>query len=41
VLTGGFSEQELSEAGATIVFDSVQHLRDHLRTNTLQDTVDR
>jgi HAD superfamily hydrolase (TIGR01549 family) len=40
VLTGGFSEQELTEAGATIVFDSVQHLRDHLRTNTLQDTVD-
>jgi HAD superfamily hydrolase (TIGR01549 family) len=41
VLTGGFSEQELTEAGATIVFDSVQHLRDHLRGNTLEDTVDQ
>jgi HAD superfamily hydrolase (TIGR01549 family) len=40
VLTGGFSEQELTEAGATVVFDSVQHLRDHLRTHTLQDTVE-
>ena len=39
VLTGGFSEQELTEAGATVVFDSVEHLRDHLNTTTLQDTV--
>jgi HAD superfamily hydrolase (TIGR01509 family) len=39
VLTGGFSEQELSEAGATVVFDSVEHLRDHLSATTLQETV--
>jgi HAD superfamily hydrolase (TIGR01549 family) len=39
VLTGGFSEQELSEAGATVVFDSVEHLRDHLGATTLQKTV--
>lgn len=39
VLTGGFSEQELSEAGATVVFDSVAHLHDHLGTHTLADTV--
>jgi HAD superfamily hydrolase (TIGR01549 family) len=39
VLTGGFSEQELSEAGATVVFDSVEHLRDHLSATTLQKTV--
>ena len=39
VLTGGFSEQELTEAGATVVFDSVQHLHDHLKTTTLRDTV--
>ncbi len=32
VLTGGFSEQELTEAGATVVFDSVEHLRAHLAT---------
>jgi HAD superfamily hydrolase (TIGR01549 family) len=38
VLTGGFSEQELTEAGATVVFDSVEHLRDHLRTTSLEDT---
>jgi HAD superfamily hydrolase (TIGR01549 family) len=41
VLTGGFSEQELTEAGATIVFDSVAHLREHLKTTNLQDTVSR
>jgi HAD superfamily hydrolase (TIGR01549 family) len=35
VLTGGFSEQELTKAGATIVFDSVEHLRDHLNETTL------
>ena len=39
VLTGGFSEQELTEAGATIVFASVEHLREHLSTTNLQDTV--
>ena len=39
VLTGGFSEQELTEAGATIVFDSVEHLREHLDTTNLRDTV--
>lgn len=38
VLTGGFSEQELTEAGATIVFDSVEHLREHLTTTNLQET---
>lgn len=35
VLTGGFSEQELTQAGATVVFDSVAHLHDHLRTTGL------
>jgi HAD superfamily hydrolase (TIGR01549 family) len=39
VLTGGFSEQELTEAGATTVFDSVEHLREHLNTTNLEDTV--
>jgi HAD superfamily hydrolase (TIGR01509 family) len=39
VLTGGFSDQELTEAGATIVFDSVAHLREHLATTSLRDTV--
>jgi len=39
VLTGGFSEQELTEAGASIVFDSVEHLREHLRGVSLSDTV--
>ena len=39
VLTGGFSEQELIEAGATIVFDSVEHLREHLKMTNLQETV--
>jgi HAD superfamily hydrolase (TIGR01549 family) len=39
VLTGGYSEQELTEAGATIVFDSVARLREHLNTTNLQDTV--
>jgi HAD superfamily hydrolase (TIGR01549 family) len=39
VLTGGFSEQELTAAGATVVFDSVEHLRDHLGATTLQETV--
>jgi HAD superfamily hydrolase (TIGR01549 family) len=39
VLTGGFSEQELTEAGATIVFDSVDQLREHLKMTNLQETV--
>jgi HAD superfamily hydrolase (TIGR01509 family) len=39
VLTGGFSEQELTEAGATVVFDSVEHLHDHLGATTLRDTI--
>ena len=39
VLTGGFSEQELTEAGATIVFESVERLREHLETTSLQETV--
>jgi len=39
VLTGGFSEQELTEAGATVVFDSVEHLREHLQKTKLQDVV--
>lgn len=39
VLTGGFSEQELTEAGATVVFDSVDHLREHLSETTLRETV--
>jgi phosphoglycolate phosphatase-like HAD superfamily hydrolase len=30
VLTGGFSEQELREAGAAMVFDSVLELRSSL-----------
>jgi HAD superfamily hydrolase (TIGR01549 family) len=39
VLTGGFSEQELTDAGASIVFDSVEHLREHLHNASLSDTV--
>jgi len=39
VLTGGFSEQELTEAGASVVFDSVAHLREHLQDVSLSDTV--
>jgi phosphoglycolate phosphatase-like HAD superfamily hydrolase len=30
VLTGGFSEQELRDAGASIVFESLEELRDGL-----------
>jgi phosphoglycolate phosphatase-like HAD superfamily hydrolase len=30
VLTGGFSEQELRDAGATVVFESIVALRDSL-----------
>ena len=39
VLTGGFSEQELSEAGATTVFDSVAHLREYLSNHSLEETI--
>jgi HAD superfamily hydrolase (TIGR01549 family) len=39
VLTGGFSEQELTEAGASVVFDSVEHLRAHLHDVSLSDAV--
>jgi HAD superfamily hydrolase (TIGR01509 family) len=39
VLTGGFSEQELTEAGATVVFDSVEHLHDHLQKTKLREIV--
>jgi phosphoglycolate phosphatase-like HAD superfamily hydrolase len=39
VLTGGFSEQELTGAGATIVFDSVAHLREHFHKHSLDDIV--
>ena len=39
VLTGGFSEHELTEAGATVVFDSVEHLHEHLSATTLEETV--
>jgi phosphoglycolate phosphatase-like HAD superfamily hydrolase len=41
VLTGGFSEQGLTESGASIVFDSVEHLRSHLRDTTLREMVVR
>jgi HAD superfamily hydrolase (TIGR01549 family) len=39
VLTGGFSRQELQEAGATVVFDSVEHLRHHLGGESLEQTL--
>jgi HAD superfamily hydrolase (TIGR01549 family) len=35
VLTGGFSEQELSEAGAVAVFESMAELRKHLADTPL------
>ena len=35
VLTGGFSEQELTEAGAATVFDSIVELRRHRRQTPL------
>ena len=37
VLTGGFSEQELFEAGASVVFDSVGHLRERLHDVSLSE----
>jgi HAD superfamily hydrolase (TIGR01509 family) len=36
VLTGGFSEQELLEAGASKVFTSVEDLREHLADTPLR-----
>ena len=39
VLTGGFAEQELAEAGASTVFESVEHLRRRLRDTSLSETV--
>jgi HAD superfamily hydrolase (TIGR01509 family) len=39
VLTGGFSEQELTDNGATTVYDSVAHLREHLSDRSLDSTV--
>jgi HAD superfamily hydrolase (TIGR01549 family) len=39
VLTGGFSTHELTDAGATRVFDSVAHLGDYLHTHTLDEIV--
>jgi HAD superfamily hydrolase (TIGR01549 family) len=35
VLTGGFSEQELRDAGAVTVFDSIETLREHLAETQL------
>jgi HAD superfamily hydrolase (TIGR01549 family) len=39
VLTGGFSEQELTRAGAMKVFDSVEHLREHLNSTPLEEVI--
>jgi HAD superfamily hydrolase (TIGR01509 family) len=36
VITGGFSEQELRDAGAVAVFESVGELREHLDTTRLR-----
>ena len=35
VLTGGFSEQELRDAGAVVVFESIEELRDGLSETPL------
>jgi phosphoglycolate phosphatase-like HAD superfamily hydrolase len=35
VLTGGFSAEELREAGATNVFESIQELRERLEETPL------
>ncbi len=37
VLTGGFSEQELTDAGASVVVDSVDHLREALHEIGLRE----
>jgi phosphoglycolate phosphatase-like HAD superfamily hydrolase len=36
VLTGGFSEAELREAGAAVVFDSLVDLRENLDSTPLR-----
>lgn len=40
VLTGGFSEQELTDAGASVVFDCVEHLGEHLQHTGLNEAVE-
>ena len=35
VLTGGFSEQELAEAGAVAVYESIEELRGRLSDSAL------
>jgi HAD superfamily hydrolase (TIGR01549 family) len=37
VITGGWSEQELRDAGAAAVFDSIPHLLDHLDETPLRE----
>jgi phosphoglycolate phosphatase-like HAD superfamily hydrolase len=37
VLTGGFSEAELREAGAAVVFQSIQELRERVGQTPLGD----
>jgi phosphoglycolate phosphatase-like HAD superfamily hydrolase len=37
VLTGGFSESELCEAGAAVVFQSIQELRERVGQTSLGD----
>jgi phosphoglycolate phosphatase-like HAD superfamily hydrolase len=36
VLTGGFSEQELRDAGASVVFESIDELRDRIDETPLR-----
>jgi hypothetical protein len=38
VLTGGFSEQELRDAGAAVVFESIEELRERLDETPLCQT---
>jgi HAD superfamily hydrolase (TIGR01509 family) len=38
VLTGGFSEQELRDAGAVVVFESIEELRERIRETPLWQT---
>jgi HAD superfamily hydrolase (TIGR01549 family) len=40
VLTGGFSEQELIAAGASVVFESVDSLRERLHEVSMRDVVE-
>jgi len=39
VITGGWSEQELRDAGAAAVFDSIPHLLEHLDETPLRERV--